>query len=147
MAPLSKMAVHASALLRKALGEFMRPKTVLVVDDEPEYMRILQKFLEDQGYRPLLAEDGRKALAVYERERPDLVLLDYRMPEETGLQVLRSLKTFDPDACVIIVTAVLDKGLYGKFMAEGASDYITKPLDLERLELAIRTRMTLLGIS
>jgi two-component system response regulator AtoC len=125
----------------------MREKTILVVDDEPEYIRLLSKFLEVQGYRSLLAENGGQAMTIYESERPDLVLLDYRMPEETGLEVLRNLKAFDPDACVIIVTAVLDKGLYGQFMAEGASDYITKPIDLERLELAIRTRMTLLGIS
>ncbi len=69
------------------------------------------------------------------------------MPGKDGLQTLREMRLLDPNACIIMITGVLDKGLYKRVMSEGASDYITKPLDLDRLDLALRTHLTLLGTS
>ena len=122
---------------------------ILVVDDEPDFCEALGDFLEAKGCSVLEAHDGDQALAVYRQERPDVVLLDIRMPGKDGLETLRELRAFDPEARVIMITAVLEEELdkqAGAGVDEGTLDYITKPLDLHSLErtLSILERMKLL---
>ena len=116
---------------------------VLVVDDEVPVCKELRKFLEDKGYEVLEAYDGDQAVSLYSQERPDLVLLDVRMPGKSGLETLEELKALDPEASVIMVTAVRDSELALQAMKEGAFEYITKPINPEYLELAIETKLTL----
>ncbi len=123
---------------------------ILVVDDEPDFCEALRDFLEAKGYSVLEAHDGDHALEIYRQERPDVVLLDIRMPGKDGLETLRELRAFDPEARVIMITAVqeeeLDKQAWAG-MDEGTLDYITKPFDLHSLErtLSILERMKLLS--
>lgn len=120
-------------------------RKILVADDEPFICSVLRKFLEGKGYSVVEAHGGEEALAAYRQERPDVVLLDMRMPGKDGLETLRELKQLDPEASVIMVTAVHEE-LVGKVaMQEGAFDYITKPIDPEYLETALMTKLTLLG--
>ena len=117
--------------------------TILVVDDESSVRKSLRKFLERNGYRVVEAPDGDHALALYSQERPDLVLLDIRMPGKDGLETLRELRAIDPQAAVIMVTALHEEELAKQALAEGAFEYITKPTNHEYLEMAIKTKLTL----
>lgn len=122
-------------------------KTVLVVDDEPILCEMLREFLTGKGFHVTKAHDGDQALAVYKRHRPDVVLLDVRMPGKGGLATLRELGAFDPEAKVIMVTAVHEKKVAEQALAEGALDYITKPFTLPSLQRALETVVSSLGAS
>ena len=117
---------------------------ILVVDDEKAVCKELRKFLEGKGYSVIEAYDGDEAVAKYTLERPDVVLLDIRMPGKDGVKTLHELKELDPDASVIMVTAVHEEDIAKQAMAEGAFDYITKPINREYLELALMTKLALL---
>lgn len=119
-------------------------KKVLVVDDEPLFCEMVRRFLEGRGYSVVEAYDGDQALVVYDQARPDVILLDVRMPGKDGLQVLRELKVIDPAASVIMVAAVRDEELARMARAEGALEYITKPVDLDYLDSVIATTMELI---
>jgi len=121
------------------------PSKILVVDDERAVCKELRLFLEDKGYSVVEAYSGDEALAAYARESPDVVLLDIRMPGKDGVETLHELKELDPDASVIMVTAVHEEDIAKKAMSEGAFDYITKPIDREDLEMALMTKLALLG--
>lgn len=121
----------------------MTEKKVLVVDDEPLFCEMVSKFLVGKGYSVVEAYGGEQALTIYSENRPDVVVLDVRMPGKDGLETLQELRASDPEASVIMVTAVLDDEVVGQTMADGALDYITKPLNLHSLELAIKMRLGL----
>ncbi|MDA2916829.1 response regulator [Nitrospinae bacterium AH_259_B05_G02_I21] len=116
---------------------------ILVVDDEIAVCKQLRKFLEPKGYSVLEAHSGEEALSIYKQEKPDVVLLDVMMLGMNGLETLKELKSFDPEASVIIVTAIREKELAKQTLAEGAFDYITKPIDPDYLELALMTQIVL----
>lgn len=118
---------------------------VLVVDDEISVCKALRKFLEDKDYEVVEAYDGNEALAAYKQESPDIVLLDIRMPGKDGLETFREIRGFDPEASVIMVTAVRDSEVALQAMEEGAFEYITKPINPDYLELVIETKLTLSG--
>jgi len=121
----------------------MTEKKVLVVDDEPLFCEMVSKFLVGKGYSVVEAYGGEQALTIYSENRPDVVVLDVRMPGKDGLETLQELRASDPEASVIMVTAVLDDEVVGQAMADGALDYITKPINLHSLELAIKMRLGL----
>ena len=110
----------------------MTEKKVLVVDDEPLFCEMVSKFLVGKGYSVVEAYGGEQALTIY-----------VRMPGKDGLETLQELRASDPEASVIMVTAVLDDEVVGQTMADGALDYITKPLNLHSLELAIKMKLGL----
>lgn len=117
---------------------------ILVVDDEPSFCEVLSVFLESKGFSVVTAYDGEGALVLYEQERPHVVLLDVRMPGKGGLETLRDIKALDPEASVIMVTAVHEDEVAYKATREGAFDYITKPINPEYLELSLKTRVALI---
>ena len=121
-----------------------KTKKVLIVDDEPDFCDVLRDFLGSKGYEVAIALSGEEALLAYMQERPDVVLLDIKMPGMDGLETLRELKTIDPAASVIMVTAVRDSELGLQAIKEGAFEYITKPINPEYLELVILTKIRLL---
>ncbi len=116
-------------------------KKVLVVDDEPSVCEVLKEFLESNGYRVDVAYSGDEAIASYQKERHDVILLDVRMPGKDGLETLREIRAFDSSAIVIMVTAVHKESVVRQALEDGAADYITKPINPQSLELAIRTKM------
>ncbi len=120
-------------------------KKILVVDDEPDFCEALRDFLGSKGFEVAIALSGEEALPAYMQERPDVVLLDVQMPGMDGLETLRELKAFDQGANVIMVTVIADDEIAKRAMAEGAIDYITKPVDYDYLVLAIITKIGLLG--
>lgn len=115
---------------------------VLVVDDEPDSVELLQEFLTGKGYEVVTASNGEEALRKVKEERPHLVLLDVRMPGMNGLDVLRKVREFDQEVGVIMVTAVNEEDTGRDALRLGAFDYIVKPLNFEYLERSLWYKVT-----
>lgn len=108
-------------------------RKALIVDDEPDYLSIMEEIVQSFGYEVETAASGEEALERLEAEPPDLMLLDLRMPGIGGIETLiRALKA-RPDMEILIITGVLDLELRKRLLRIGALDYLTKPLDLEDL--------------
>ena len=120
-------------------------KKVLIVDDEPDYCDALRDLLRSRGFEVAIALSGEEALPAYMQEKPDVVLLDIHMPGMDGLETLQELKVLDQGANVIMVTAIEDDEIVMRAMAEGALDYIIKPVDLYYLVLGLTTKSGLFG--
>jgi two-component system, NtrC family, sensor kinase len=131
--------------MNKPLSQSPEPLTVLVVDDTPANVAVLADYLEDQGLRIVVAQDGQEALKRAEFVRPDLILLDVMMPGMDGFETCRHLKN-NPSICdipVIFMTAFVDAGSVMKGFRLGAVDYVTKPIQIEEVEARIRTHLAL----
>ncbi|MBA7703760.1 Regulatory protein AtoC [subsurface metagenome] len=111
---------------------------ILLVDDESHVLELLSVALEDEGYRILTANNGRKALDQLKKEEPQVVLLDIRMPDLDGVEVLCQIKEINKATSVIIMTAYGGMDTVVKAMQLGAYDYLTKPLDLKKVKVLIR---------
>jgi len=101
---------------------------VLVVDDEPHIRKFVSLLLRTIGGYPtiLQAANGGEALQVYERERPDLVLLDVNMPQVDGLQTLRNLMRIDPACRVVMLTSLVNRQTVEACLHLGAVGYLRK---------------------
>jgi DNA-binding NtrC family response regulator len=106
---------------------------ILVVDDERMIRWGLCRALEEAGYQVDQASGGREALEIATRESPDMVLLDYRLPDLTGIDVLRGLRRSLPRVPVVMITAHASIGGAVEAMKEGAYDYISKPFEVEEV--------------
>ena len=111
--------------------------SILVVDDEASQRNALAGFLHKKGYEILQADSATAALTLVQQQVVDLVLTDLRMPGMDGARLLGELKTLNPLLDVIIMTAFGTMSEAVGAMKEGALDFITKPIDLEQLEVAI----------
>ncbi len=111
----------------------LRRTKVLVVDDDPAMLEILEMRLEGWGFDVRLAADGMEAQEIVESYDPDIVLTDVIMPEISGLELLRSLKSDDEARPVILITAQGSIDIAVEAMKHGAHDFITKPLDYPKL--------------
>ncbi len=106
-----------------------REEIVLVVDDEESVRSLLQRILQKAGYQVVTAANGKQALNLLSGGKIDVVLLDIKMPEMSGVEVLEKLAAIPHDVCPIMVTAVADVDTAVNAMKGGAYDYITKPFD------------------
>lgn len=102
---------------------------VLVVDDDPIMHRVLKHYLERNGYEMSNASDGRQAIDLATRELPDLIVLDVRMPEMSGLAALRQLKETQSTKAipVIVVTVHADRLTHMESQVSGAAAFLAKP--------------------
>ena len=114
------------------------PASILVVDDERLIRWSLDQQLRREGYAVLLAETGAEALQKAQAESPDLVLLDVRLPDADGLEILERLRAAEPEALVIMITAHGGVDSAVRAMKLGANDYIIKPFDMEELKLTVK---------
>ncbi len=107
---------------------------ILVIDDEPDTMRILEAKLTDAGHQVLQAADGPNGIQKARDASPDMILLDVMMPEMDGLSVLKKLK-FDAATEKIPVVVITAKGekMENLFIMEGAAGYLTKPFVFQEL--------------
>ncbi len=110
---------------------------ILVVEDEDTQRNILVDFLRHKGFTPFGAESGQEALAQAQRHHPDLVLLDWKLPDTDGLSLLPKLREVLPLSPIIIITAFATVERAVEAMKKGAYHYLTKPLNLEELLLVI----------
>jgi len=106
---------------------------VLVVDDDADFRSLLEDLLKGEGYRIRLASTGAEALEAVETERPDLVMMDVKLPDQDGLAVLKRLKQAHAELEVIVMTAFGGSSTAIKAMEQGAYDYVTKPFEIDDL--------------
>ena len=114
---------------------------VLVIDDERSIREHFEMFFLEKGVDVLSAENGEKGIDLVREEKPDLLILDIRLPGIDGLEVLRRVKEENDRISVIMITAFQDMETTIQAMKLGAYDYIHKPLDIEELEMVVEKAM------
>jgi DNA-binding NtrC family response regulator len=121
------------------------PATVLIVDDEPLNLDVLEQELGGAGYRTVGASSGEEALARAAETQPDLILLDVRLPGMDGFETCRRLKASEATRAipVIVLTALTDTFEKLRAFREGAVDYVTKPFQAEELLARVGTHLAL----
>jgi len=113
-------------------------ETILVVDDDRDFCFNLSAVLRAEGYGVVSAGDGRGALKAVERNCPNLVLLDFKLPSMDGMEILEKMRKIDKDLIIIMLTAYSDVKEAVKAIKLGAFDYVTKPFNNEELVFTIR---------
>jgi DNA-binding response OmpR family regulator len=113
-------------------------KKILVVDDEPQIVKVLQAYLEKSGYLVVTAQDGEKAMEIFRLERPDFMILDLNLPMLDGLDVCRTVRR-SSDIPILILTARVEEvdRLIG--LELGADDYVVKPFSPREVVARVRT--------
>jgi DNA-binding NtrC family response regulator len=111
---------------------------ILVIDDEQGIRDLLDALLSRKGYDVVLAESGRKGLELFRRERPDVLVLDLKMPEMDGLTVLRQIRSLDPRMPVIILTGAGTAEAEQQVRALGVTEYVEKEFSLHLLGDALK---------
>ena len=111
---------------------------ILVVDDEEMIRIAFETFLKDEGYVSLSTGDADSAMVQIKEHRPDIVFLDYRLPGRDGLDLLKEIRSAEPDAAVVFMTAFGAMDVAIKAMQLGAYEYLGKPLDLKKVHAIIK---------
>ena len=111
--------------------------SVLIVDDDEVMRDTLSDVLKKKGYEVSVASSGNEALSAIRKNIVDLVVLDMRLPDLDGIEVLKRVKEFDTEILVIMMTAYSDVQTAVSAMKSGAYHYINKPFELEELKLLI----------
>jgi two-component system nitrogen regulation response regulator NtrX len=122
----------------------MRKKPqILVIDDEKDICHYFEKALTPEDYDVLTALDGVDGLKIVKEKKPDIVLLDLKMPKMDGIEVLQHIKKVDKNIIVIVITGYGTMDTARMAMKFGAFDYITKPIDLKYVKAVIRDGLKL----
>jgi DNA-binding response OmpR family regulator len=111
--------------------------SLLVVDDEPEVADVVRDYFQGLGYSVTCALNGRDALVLASLNRPDAVILDIRMPDRDGADVLRDLRAVDDSIAVVMLSGTDDEALARELLEAGAFDYVRKPFLLDNLEQVV----------
>lgn len=112
-------------------------KTILVVDDKKELRVMVKTYLEEEGFRVVMAGDGQEALYMARHEKPDLIILDLMMPQMGGYEFLRAHRR-EAETPIIILTARLEEGDKVLGLELGADDFVTKPFSMRELTARVR---------
>ena len=112
--------------------------TILVVDDEPEVLRLFKRILSTENAEILAAQTGTLALGIARKTRLDLVILDVKLPDMSGTEVLRRLRSIDDGVPVIMATSYGSAETIRASMRLGALDYLTKPFDNQEVRRVAR---------
>jgi YesN/AraC family two-component response regulator len=119
---------------------------ILLVDDEEGIRKVLGISLMDIGYQVITAENGREALAAFQEHTPPIVLTDIKMPLMDGIDLLQEIKAESPDTEVIMLTGHGDMDLAIKCLKLEATDFITKPINDDVLEIALKRAHDRMGM-
>ena len=111
---------------------------ILLIDDEPAQITSIKSFLKRRDYTVSSANSGPDGINIVKDGNIDLVFTDYRMPEMSGLEVVRSIKEINPELPVVVITAFSDIKDAVQVMKEGAFDYLSKPIQLDELEILVK---------
>ena len=124
----------------------MSAARILIVDDEPDMLENCSRILSRQGYACLTAENGHAALAILEREHPDLLLTDLKMPEMDGMALLQHAHATDPALPVIMITGFASIESAVAAVREGAFDYLPKSFSVDQLRVAVERALRHRGL-
>ena len=120
------------------------PKTILVADDKANLRNLVRDYLEAEGFRVVIAANGREALYTARQEKPDLILLDIMMPEMSGYDFIRLYRK-ERETPIILLTAKLDETDKVLGLELGADDYVTKPFGMKELVARINAVLRRVG--
>jgi PAS domain S-box-containing protein len=121
-------------------------KKILLVDDEEGIRKVLGISLTDSGYDVLTAENGEQALKLFTQHAPPIVLTDIKMPGIDGVTLLKNIKSKNPDTEVIMITGHGDMDLAIKSLQHDATDFVTKPINDDVLEIALKRATERIGM-
>jgi diguanylate cyclase (GGDEF)-like protein len=146
VAPFSRLEASTASVAtppRSALDTL----DVLVVDDDPTVCLLLQKLLTGAGHRVTVARNGREGLVQALQSQPQLIITDLLMPQQDGLQLIRSLRQSDlgRSIYIIVLTILDDDDKLAEAFDLGADDYITKPVDAKLLRARLKASMRIIG--
>lgn len=116
---------------------FQNGVKILVIDDDPSIRNMLEIVLKKSGYDVTCTESGKSALEKLKKETFDLIISDIKMPDITGIDLLKKIKTINPEIPVILITAFASANDAVEAMKLGAEDYVTKPFNLDELRIII----------
>ncbi len=111
---------------------------VLIVDDEPEALNLVRRLLEADGFRVHVATQGKTALELFEKLRPELVLLDILLPTVDGIELLKVMRARDPVPAIVMVSALTSERIMLESLLAGADEYISKPFPIKEMRIRIR---------
>ena len=110
---------------------------ILIVDDELDVCRFAKSFFEARDFIVLTASSGQEGLQMFVEHRPDIILIDVKMPGMDGVMLLKEIKKIYKNAEAIMVSGIEDMDVIEEAKRQGAKEYITKPLVLEELEKTV----------
>lgn len=114
-------------------------KTVLITDDTAFMRMTLKNVIEKNGYSVVgEAADGEEAVALYQELKPDMVTMDITMPKMDGITAIKEIMKVDPDAKIIVCSAMGQKPMVIEALSAGAKDFLVKPFDAERVVESLR---------
>jgi len=119
----------------------MKKIKVVIIDDEIEYLNDLAMGLEILGYEASKAASGSHAIEVIARDRPDIILCDYKLDDMDGTEVIAKAEKINPGGIYIMVTAYYDESFDDIFRKAGADEIVYKPIQLAELDRLIRKRI------
>ncbi len=119
----------------------MLMKRLLIVDDEMDIAKSIQYVLKQEGFLTILAHDGNEAMNIYEREKPDLIILDVMMPGLDGYEVCRKIRLADPKTPILMLTARTSEIDTVVGLELGANDYMSKPVRLRELVARVKAQL------
>ena len=119
----------------------MAKQKVLIVDDQTGIRVLLVEVFNSEGYETYQASSGKLALKIVREVKPDLVLLDMKMPGMDGLEILKHIKSIDPDIKVIMMTAYGELDMIKEATELGALMHFTKPFDIDELRIAVNRQL------
>lgn len=130
---------------KEAWGMTEKDYIILIVDDQQGVRRLLYEAFSDEGYHVRMAGGGREALDMLSREKPDLILLDIKMPMMNGIETLKELRKTDPDVQVLMMTAYGDLEVVEAAKKLGVKHYLIKPFDLNEVRLLVKAMLVDVG--
>jgi len=113
-------------------------RKILVVDDNPEFVDLIRKILESKDFHVSIAPDGKTGIEKTLSDVPELVLLDLKLPDIPGEEVLKRVKEIDKDIAVIVITGYGGEQVAVEMMRKGAIDFLSKPIEHEVLLTSVK---------
>jgi len=113
-------------------------KKILVIDDEKDIGWLFSKILHEEGYDVFISLNGPDGISTIKKEKPDLVLLDLKLPGMDGIETLREIRVFDKNLCVIVITGYETVKSAVEALKLGAYDYLSKPVNIEKIKTIIK---------
>lgn len=143
---IERIANSSSSKTKKTESQQEKKVKILVADDEESIRNMLSRFISSIGFIPLTAANGVEAMDIFKKELPQIVLLDIYMPLKDGIETLRDITSANPQSCVIMITGNEEEELAKECLKHGAFDYISKPINFKKLEIALKSRLAIMGL-
>jgi two-component system, NtrC family, response regulator HydG len=120
--------------------------TVLIVDDDPSCLQLLQAILEEVGFAVTTADRPRAALQQTEAQPPDLLITDLRMPDMNGLELVRAVRRGAPEVCCVVITGFASDEIIAEAYQAGVSDLLLKPINVPEVQARVRNAAELVQL-